>query len=543
MTDSPTILIVDDEPILHEILQGLLSLEGYAFAFAHNGREAIDCLDEVKPDLILSDIMMPVMTGLEFCRQLRAQPEWQHLPVILITALNSKEDVARGLDAGANDFIHKPFDRVELLARVRSMLRLKSQYDELEYQKRQLEATLKLREQMAKLTTRHLVELKKLHKVGLRLMNNLDTDSVLSATSEAAMELVPQASQCIMHLLSDDNEEILPIVFSEDGSKMVYPAVGFEPIIRHCVDTGDPHYIADIEVDGTYTLQLDNIRTLMVVPMLDDQQVIGALSLSSADPNAFEESHHHILSILATQATVAIVKTRYFEGRAREKEQEKEALRDLFGRYVSPTVVDRLVHGGEDLALGGKRHDITVLFADIRGFTAFSETMPSEALVEILNQYLALAVKAVLNEEGTLDKFMGDAVMALFNVPLPQPDHTLRAVRAAMAMQQAMADYNQISANTGCLSFGIGLHVGQAVVGNIGTAQQMNYTAIGDTVNLAKRLQEHAQGGQIILSEAAYEAVKDFVVVEDLGPMSVKGRTAEVHGYLLMGLNNSKECA
>ena len=146
----------------------------------------------------------------------------------------------------------------------------------------------------------------------------------------------------------------------------------------------------------------------------------------------------------------------------------------------------------------------------------------------------------MLNEEGTLDKFMGDAVMALFNVPLAQPDHTLRAVRTAVAMQQAMVDFNAHSTDSSCLSFGIGIHMGQAVVGNIGTVQQMNYTAVGDTINLAKRLQENAQGGQIILSQAVYDAVKEHVVVEDLGPIAVKGRAAEVHSYLLIDLNGRK---
>jgi class 3 adenylate cyclase len=338
-----------------------------------------------------------------------------------------------------------------------------------------------------------------------------------------------------MHLLSDDGQQVLPIVFSEDGSKIVYPNVGIEEVVEQALETRQVIYKTDMQ-NGSTPSQFDDMRALLVVPLLDDQNAIGTLSLYSSEANAFEESHHHILSILGTQATVAIVKTRFFEGRAREKEQEKQAIRDLFGRYVSPTVVDRLVHGVEDLALGGKRRAVTILFADIRGFTSFSENKPSEQLVEILNQYLALAVEAVLAQEGTLDKFMGDAVMALFNAPLPQSGHTLRAVRAALAMQQAMADHNASIPDSSCLSFGIGIHVGQAVVGNIGTVQQMNYTAIGDTVNLAKRLQENARGGQIILSQEAYEAVKDFVSVEDKGPLVVKGRTAQVHTYQLVDL-------
>jgi adenylate cyclase len=138
-------------------------------------------------------------------------------------------------------------------------------------------------------------------------------------------------------------------------------------------------------------------------------------------------------------------------------------------------------------------------------------------------------------EEGTLDKFMGDAVMALFNAPLLQPDCTLRAVRAALAMQQAIVNYNVERDSPHSLSFGIGIHFGQAVVGNIGTAQQMNYTAIGDTVNLAKRLQENAREGQILLSQTAYDTVQDVVMVEDLGSLVVKGRTAAVNTYALVG--------
>jgi class 3 adenylate cyclase len=178
------------------------------------------------------------------------------------------------------------------------------------------------------------------------------------------------------------------------------------------------------------------------------------------------------------------------------------------------------------------------MFADIRGFTGFSENLSPERVVKALNQHLALSVEAILAEEGTLDKFVGDAVMAFFNAPLPQPDHTLRAVRAAMAMQQAIATYHrEMSLVAQPLNFGIGIHVGQAVVGNIGTVQQMNYTIIGDAVNLAKRLQEHAKGGQIILSQAAYTAVKDFITAEDLGLIAVKGRVATEHIYELITLH------
>ncbi len=224
------------------------------------------------------------------------------------------------------------------------------------------------------------------------------------------------------------------------------------------------------------------------------------------------------------------------EAEREREEREKQRIRELFQRYVAPTVVERLIGGIEQVALGGKRQVVTVLFADIRGFTAFSETRKPEELVEILNRHLALAAQAVLEQEGTLDKFMGDAVMALFNAPLLQPDHTLRAVRAALAMQKAIAAYHRRLDSEARLSFGVGINVGEAVVGNVGTAELMNYTAIGDSVNLAKGLQENAEAGQILLSQSAYDAVKEHVRVRALEPIKVKGRSSAVPVYELVGL-------
>lgn len=213
-----------------------------------------------------------------------------------------------------------------------------------------------------------------------------------------------------------------------------------------------------------------------------------------------------------------------------------EAVRGMFRRYVAPAVVDRLESNPAQLKLGGLRQEITILFADIRGFTHLSEQLPPEELVDVLNQYLALAAEAILREEGTLDKFMGDAVMGIFNAPLPQADHPQRAVRAALALRAAMARLRQRLPDSARLFFGIGIHTGEAVVGNVGTEQQMNYTAIGDAVNLAKRLQESAEGGQIIISEQTYARVRENVMAESLAPFHVKGREALVEAWELTGL-------
>jgi adenylate cyclase len=206
------------------------------------------------------------------------------------------------------------------------------------------------------------------------------------------------------------------------------------------------------------------------------------------------------------------------------EKRQLEATREMFRRYVAPAVVDRLPSNPDQLRLGGHRQEITILFADLRGFTHLSESLAPEELVVVLNEYLAAAAGAILEYEGTLDKFMGDAVMAIFNAPLAQRDHALRAARAALRLRQAIAELHTRLPQSLHLSCGVGIHTGDAVVGNVGTQQQMNFTAIGDAVNLAKRLQEDAAGGQVLLSAQTYTRICDAVKATMLPPRRVKGR-------------------
>ncbi len=211
-----------------------------------------------------------------------------------------------------------------------------------------------------------------------------------------------------------------------------------------------------------------------------------------------------------------------------------EAQRKLFERMVSPAVIQQL--DPNSLALGGKRTDITVLFADIRGFTGFSETLSPEQLVSVLNRYLAAGAECVLDEEGTIDKFLGDAVMAWFNAPIPQPDHTLRAVRAALKLRDRIAELHAALPPEAHLAFGVGIHFGDAVLGLIGTEKRLEYTAIGDSVNTTKRLQENAGKNQIVISQDACERVKDQINVLQMEPMTVKGKRESIPVYEVLGL-------
>ncbi len=211
-----------------------------------------------------------------------------------------------------------------------------------------------------------------------------------------------------------------------------------------------------------------------------------------------------------------------------------EAQRRLFERMVSPAVIQQI--NPDSLRMEGKRSDITILFADIRGFTSFSEKQSPEKLVAVLNRYLAAAAEAVLEEEGTVDKFLGDAVMAWYNAPIRQPDHALRAVRTALAIRSAIEKLYTELPPEAQLGFGVGIHYGEAVLGLIGTEKKLEYTAIGDSVNTAKRVQENSQKNQILISEDAYELVKKHIYVDKLDAVNVKGKSKPIKVYEVLGL-------
>ena len=211
-----------------------------------------------------------------------------------------------------------------------------------------------------------------------------------------------------------------------------------------------------------------------------------------------------------------------------------EAQRGLLQRMVSPAVLDQI--DPNSLQIGGKKVYITILFADIRCFTAYSEQHSPEELVAVLNRDLAAAADAVLASEGTVDKFLGDAVMAWYNAPLPQPDHTLRAVKSALTIRDAVAALHAELPKEAHLDFGVGIHYGEAVLGWIGTEKRLEYTAISDSVNTTKRIQENSAKNQILISREAYERVKDEIEAKPFVPLSVKGKTQPLEVYEVMGL-------
>jgi adenylate cyclase len=350
MADRPIILIADDVPDNVRLVQDLLTVEGYEVIPAFDGEEALCKIRQRLPDVILLDINMPRLDGYTVCEQLKADPATADIPVLMLTAWAEPDQRVRGLELGAEDYLAKPFDYRELIARVGARLRRKQEADEL----------------------------------------------------RAA----------------------------------------------------------------------------------------------------------------------------------------KQSIRRTFERFVAPAVVEQLLANPAQVQLGGVQQLVTILLADLRGYTTLAEGLPPQQLVDVLNGHLTVAAQAVLAHQGTISQFVGDMVMAIFNAPLPQSDHALRAARAALALREGMVRYHAALPPELCMDFGVGIVTGEVVVGNIGAREMLNFSAIGDTVNLTQRLQEIARGGQIMISDSARQAIGPLVQVRSLGTLPIRGRNEPVAVYELLDLKD-----
>jgi adenylate cyclase len=221
--------------------------------------------------------------------------------------------------------------------------------------------------------------------------------------------------------------------------------------------------------------------------------------------------------------------------------QERDKLRTTFGKYMTEAVVEHLLKG--QVKLGGELLPVTILFTDIRSFTTISEKMDAQSLVTLLNEYFSEMVSVVMQHNGVVDKYIGDAIMAVFGAPVPRPNDALNAVRTAVRMRTALARLNDRLAERGIapIRTGIGVHTGEVVAGNIGSEQRMEYTVIGDAVNVASRLESSTKdlGVNVLISDATYELVKDIVNARMVDRITVKGRREPITTYEVLGLSEA----
>lgn len=282
----------------------------------------------------------------------------------------------------------------------------------------------------------------------------------------------------------------------------------------------------DAQFSGSDSIVSQGVRSTICAPLLTESNVHGVVYADRLDPfAAFTSDDLELISAVAAQTAMAVETIKAHKRLARE-----EVARANYSRFMPEYVVKQLLEKPDSFRLGGVNQKITVLFADIRGFTALSEKENPEKVVGLLNKYFSAMSEIIFAYGGTLDKYIGDGLMAIFGAPTASPEDSKNALKTAVAMQQRLKNLNaELSAEGyGNVEIGIGLHTGIATIGYIGSEQRSEYTAIGDTVNLAARLEQCARGGQILISEATAAECQGLATLITHEPMTVKNRLQPV---------------
>jgi adenylate cyclase len=283
---------------------------------------------------------------------------------------------------------------------------------------------------------------------------------------------------------------------------------------------------SDEEFAGVDSIVSQGVRSTICAPLVGESRVHGAIYADRLDPfAAFKPDDLELISAVAAQTAIAVENARAHERLARE-----EVARANYSRFLPEYVVKQMLENPESFKLGGVNQTITILFADIRGFTRISEHAPPEKIVGLLNRYFSAMTDIIFAHGGTLDKYLGDGLMALFGAPTTTPEDASNALNAAVAMQRRLLGINIELRDEGLaeVGVGIGLHTGEVTVGYIGSERRSEYTAIGDSVNTASRLESNAKGGQILISEATAKAARSRYKLHPRDPITVKNREQPV---------------
>ena len=283
---------------------------------------------------------------------------------------------------------------------------------------------------------------------------------------------------------------------------------------------------ADEQFAGVDSIVSQGVRSTICAPLVAETRVHGALYADRLDPfSAFKPDDLELISAVAAQTAIAVENARAHERLARE-----EVARANYSRFLPEYVVKQMLDNPESFKLGGVSQTITILFADIRGFTRISEHAPPERIVNLLNRYFSAMTDIIFAHGGTLDKYLGDGLMALFGAPTTTPDDANNALNAAVAMQRRVLGINMELREEGLpeIGVGMGLHTGEVVVGYIGSERRSEYTAIGDAVNTCARLESNARGGEILMSDATAKAARSRYKLKPRDPITVKNREQPV---------------
>ncbi|MDL1901464.1 response regulator [Anaerolineae bacterium CFX9] len=515
------ILVVDDGQEMRDfIVDTILHPNGYRSLQARDGRDGFEKILQHQPDLVLLDYQLPRMNGIEVLEAMRARGI--ETPVILMTFYGSEEVAIEVYRMGVRDYVKKPFTVDEMLFAIERTLnevRLRREKEALTERLLSANRELQLRVQ----------ELNVLYSVGKSVTALMELDQLLPLIVDAAVRLTG-GEEGFLHLAQRDKLICSAIRTLKQPRAEATALEVTDRMAEHVIQTSQPALATPEKPKrGAPT-------SVAMAPLTLRDRVVGVLGVRNVTEAAEPFSKHDLalLSALTDYAAISIQNARNVEQLRQNKENEKARIRSLFQRFVPPQVVDQVIDNPDSVQLGGKRKEVTVLFADLRGYTSFSENLQPERVVEMLNDYLSLAANVMMSYGGTLDKYMGDGLMAIFNAPDDNTNHLQNAVESALTLQQAARQLEQQRGDG--LAFSIGIHFGEAVVGFIGTDCAMNYTAVGDAVNLAKRLQEAAKPGQILVEEAVVQRLNGKIQAEALGELKVRNRKQPAQAYALKSL-------
>ena len=378
------------------------------------------------------------------------------------------------------------------------------------------------------------------HELSRAIVGVLDLEQLLPKILDKAFEILP-ADRGVVLLVEGDGKLVPRYVKMKDGragetiqlSNSILNEVSQN---KRAVLSSDA--TMDSRFSGAHSIILQGIRSTMAVPLLHADELLGIMHLDSqVATNAFAEKDLQIFTSIANQAAIAIQ-----NARLAKKIEAETRTRAQFQRLLSPNLVEQLVKGEMKLEKGGQLREVTILISDIRGFTSMSEAKPPAEIVAMLNEYFEMMVEVLFAHNGTLDKYVGDEIMALFGAPVPLPDAPLAAVKCALDMMSALSDFNRmrVAERLEPIHIGIGVNTGMVITGAIGSTKTLQYTAIGDPVNTASRLCSLARPGEIIVSETTLQRIAGRVEAQPLPPTKVKGKVEPLQIYNVVGIKGDR---
>ncbi|MCD6451826.1 MAG: GAF domain-containing protein [Acidobacteria bacterium] len=376
-----------------------------------------------------------------------------------------------------------------------------------------------------------------LSQVAKALISLDSLEKILNAVMDLVFTYLP-ADRGFLMLYDEEGKRLIPkVTRHREGKKgeITISKTMADKVLKEKVAILTADAQTDSRFDKAASIRIHGIRSAMCVPLWNKDEVIGLIHIDSAmEKNVFTSDDLELLSSLANYAAVAIQRAQLTE-----KVKQEMKVRSKLERYHSPQVVNRIISSLEKTThyeLAATEREATILFSDIAGFSAFTEQMPPHEVALLLNRYFSLMTEVVFHYQGTLDKYIGDAIMAVFGAPFPQPDHAIRAAEVALEMQEKVKELNEKGDMEVELAIRIGINTGKVIAGDIGSPKRIDYTVLGTPVNIASRLEEEvAAPGEIVVGEETYKLIKDRFLLEPLGKKKLRGLKKPVESYRLIG--------